>query len=247
MVSINQATIRDDFKSIPTLSLVINNNDLFGGNGIYTNYNNTGAAWERPCSLELINPDGTKGFQVNCGARLYGGVGRREAKKSFRIVFKSPYGPTKLEYPLFGDEATDTFDNIVLRAVFNDAYVWGGGNSQYIRDEVVRTLPTALGDPAPSGMFVHLYINGLYWGMYNPCERPDAAFSSAYFGGEKEEWDGINSYPRNVVDGTDAAWLKALSIASGGVASTQRVQGPVGICGYGQSGQLHAAEFLCGQ
>jgi hypothetical protein len=219
VVTPNQATIRNDFRSIPTMSLVMNMNDFLGASGIYSNFNNTGAAWERPCSLEFINPDGTKGFQVNCGARMYGGVGRQYAKKSFRIVFKSAYGPTKLEYPVFGDDATASFDNFVLRAVFNDAYVWGGSSSQYIRDEVVRNYQRLLGDPAPHGGFVHLYINGVYWGLYNPCERPDAAFSAAYFGGEKEEWDGINSYPRNVVDGTDAAWLKALSIASSGVAS----------------------------
>ena len=40
--------------------------------------------------------------------------------------------------------------------------------------------------------YVHLYINGIYWGLYNPSERPDAAFGESYIGGDKEDWDVLN-------------------------------------------------------
>ena len=40
---------------------------------------------------------------------------------------------------------------------------------------------------------LHLYINGVYWGLYNPVERPDASFSETNFGGDKENWDAINT------------------------------------------------------
>ena len=48
--------------------------------------------------------------------------------------------------------------------------------------------------------------------------RPNADFGSSYYGGKKEEWDALNSYPRNVVDGTAADWVTAHSIANAGVA-----------------------------
>ena len=32
------------------------------------------------------------------------------------------------------------------------------------------------------GTFVHLYLNGFYWGLYNLAERPDGWFTSAYLG-----------------------------------------------------------------
>ena len=38
------------------------------------------------------------------------------------------------------------------------------------------------------GLFAHVYLNGLYWGLYNIVERPDASFASAYFGGDKDDW-----------------------------------------------------------
>ena len=40
-----------------------------------------------------------------------------------------------------------------------------------------------MGWPACHGTWVHLYINGLYWGVYNPTERPDASFMASYYGG----------------------------------------------------------------
>ncbi|MHC4203724.1 MAG: CotH kinase family protein, partial [Planctomycetota bacterium] len=42
------------------------------------------------------------------------------------------------------------------------------------------------------GTFVHLYINGIYWGLYNPVERPDAAFAALYLGGEDEDYYSVS-------------------------------------------------------
>ncbi|NIO08313.1 MAG: hypothetical protein GTO40_10010, partial [Deltaproteobacteria bacterium] len=190
------ATIRDDLNSIPTMSLVMDFDDLFDpSSGIYSNPWGEGVAWERPGSLELIQPDGSEGFQIDCGVRIYGGVGRREDKKTFRLLFKGQYGAAKLRYPLFGEDATDEFDTIILRAEFNDGWQWRDAwdQPQYARDEFVRRTQLALGSEAPLGTHVHLYINGIYWGMYNPVERPDAGFGASYFDCDSDDWDGINS------------------------------------------------------
>ena len=57
--------------SLPSMSIVMNVRDLFDTQtGIYSNPQSSGVAWERPCSVELINPDGTPGFQINCGVRI---------------------------------------------------------------------------------------------------------------------------------------------------------------------------------
>ena len=224
-------TIVDDLKSIPSLSLVMRNSDLFGGSGIYSNPNSSGVSWERPGSMELIYPDGSPGHQQNCGVRIYGGVGRNPGfkKHTFRFLFKRDYGATKLDYPLFNfasedaEGATDRFDTIILRAGFNNAWhrnsVSEEVRAQYLRDQWVHDAQLAMGHASCHGVFVHLYLNGTYWGVYNVVERPNADFGSSYYGGKKEEWDALNSYPRNVVDGTATAWQTAHSIANGGVTS----------------------------
>ncbi|MBM4027504.1 MAG: hypothetical protein FJ280_19170 [Planctomycetes bacterium] len=189
------AEVRPALLSIPSLSLVMTLRDLFDAQtGIYANPQGEGVAWERPGSVELIYPDGTPGFQVNCGVRVQGGYFRTPAatrKHSFRLLFKGIYGATKLRYPLFGKDAAQEFDTVVLRGGANDGYSWSGNeqNATYLRDQFVRDLQRDTGHAAPHGTFVHLYVNGLYWGLYNPCERPDGSFSSSYHGGDKEDWD----------------------------------------------------------
>ena len=44
------------------------------------------------------------------------------------------------------------------------------------------------------GMYVHLYVNGLYWGLYNPTERPDDAFHEIYQGDREEDWDVVKDF-----------------------------------------------------
>jgi hypothetical protein len=52
------------------------------------------------------------------------------------------------------------------------------------------------------GIFVHLYLNGLYWGLYNLVERPDHSFASAYFNIDKEAWYAFNH--SGIVNGDEA-------------------------------------------
>ena len=40
---------------------------------------------------------------------------------------------------------------------------------------------------------MHLYINGLYWGLYNMAERTDAGYGAAYYGGQKDDWFAISA------------------------------------------------------
>jgi hypothetical protein len=191
------ATIRNDLKSIPTLSILMDVNDMFGPLGIYTNSTSRGLTWERPGSAELIYPTSTEGFQINCGVRIQGGWFRQHSgtrKHSLRLLFKRIYGETKLRYPWFGEDAVDYFDTIVLRAGANDGYSWSSAylTEQYTRDNYGRSLQRATGNAGSHGTFVHLYINGIYWGLYNPVERPDEAFSASYYGGNKEDWDSLH-------------------------------------------------------
>jgi len=229
-------TIKDDLKSLPTMSLVMDLKHLFDSkDGIYSHPQSSGVTWERPGSIEMIYPpdvrriypDGSKGFQANCGVRIYGGVGRREKKRSLRLMFKGIYGPTRLRYPLFGEDAADEFDCLILRANFNDGYPFGKACSQYIRDEFCRRLQLALGHPSPHGIFVHLYVNGLYWGLYNPVERPESSFAATYFGGDKEDWDALNS-GRPVGDSTTVTYNAMLNVVRQGLQTNeayQRLQG----------------------
>jgi len=225
--------MRESLMSLPTMSIVTETDNLFGGSGIYSNSLSAGVAWERSTSVEYFYPDGTTGFQVNAGLRIYGGNPFRgmnlTRKKSFRLLFKRQYGPTKLNFPLFdAKDAAASFDTIVLRAGSNDGWNnWGGTNSQYIIDEFMHRMQLDLGQVSPHGTFVHLYVNGLYWGLYHPTERPMASFCANYYGGDKEEWDALNSGTPTGESKT-TTWNAMLSQVSRGLTDTesyQKIQG----------------------
>ena len=117
------------FRSLPSFSVVMNLDDLFEReNGIYANAEWDGRESERPCSVEFIQHDGTKGFQIDCGIRIRGGFSRRtyNPKHSFRLFFRDAYGPSKLDFPLFGNAGARTFDNFDLRTFQN--YSWHIGD-----------------------------------------------------------------------------------------------------------------------
>jgi len=225
--------MRDSLLSLPTMSIVTETDNIFGAGGIYSNSLSAGVAWERPASIEYFYPDGTTGFQVNAGLRIYGGNPFRgmnlTRKKSFRLLFKRQYGPTKLNYPLFdAKDAATSFDTIVLRAGSNDGWNnWGDTDTQYIVDEFMHRFQLDLGQVSPHGTFVHLYVNGLYWGLYHPTERPMSSFCANYFGGDKEEWDALNSGTPTGESKT-TTWNAMLSQVNGGLTdmgSYQKIQG----------------------
>ncbi len=95
----------------------------------------------------------------------------------------------------------------------NDGYAWDGAGpkAQYARDAFGSRSMDALGNISPHGNRMHLYINGVYWGVYNPNERPDAAFAASYYGGDKGNWDAIND--GSPIDGDLDAWNAMLSLA----------------------------------
>jgi len=205
-------TIEDDLKTVPSLSISLDVDDMFGSQGIYSNPGSSGSSWERKTSLELVDPaDPTGGgnFQQNCAIRIQGGAFRGfglTRKKSFRVLFKSQFGtsnqPTggqgKLSFPMFGEApgVAQEFQTLTFRMESNDGWQWSGagGQPQYARDEFGRRAQLALGQPASHGRYLHIYINGVYWGVYNVVERPDASFAESYIeGATRDDWEGQNS------------------------------------------------------
>jgi len=202
---------------IPSISLVTDASNLFDPSiGIYANAYRRGRDWERPVSLELINPDGTEGFFINAGLRIRGGYSRssENPKHAFRLFFRTEYGKGKLRYPLFGNEGVDFFDNIDLRTSQN--YSWsfdGSERNTFIWDVFSRDMQRDMGVPYTRSRYYHLYLNGQYWGLYQSQERPEASFGASYFGGNSEDYDVIKSagdvvgpYDMELTDGTLDAW-----------------------------------------
>ena len=229
-------SMKKAFLSIPILSVVTDKHNLFldsiseevGGIYIYTGMDGveTGRGWERPVSAEYI-PEGNaeNSFGVNCGLRIQGGEGRvpeKSPKHSLRLIFRSEYGPSKLDYPLYNDTtAADNFNSLILRAGFcNTWYHWETTQrkmAQYLRDPWTKDTQLEIMGKGARNTFVHLFLNGIYWGLYSISERLDEEFMETYLGGNEEDFDILKDYTE-LVSGSLDEWNAMMSLANNGLA-----------------------------
>jgi len=162
-----RAELEDDLEAIPTISIVMDKDHLFGPRGILQNPVGQGLDWERLASVELIYPDGSQGFQVNSAIRIAGSNWARTniAKRGFRLLFKDSYGPDeqptggpkKLEYPLFADTNVTRFNSIVLKGRADHSYVYTDGiRAQYVREHWSRDTMGDMGHVTTHGTYAHL-------------------------------------------------------------------------------------------
>ena len=227
------ATIEDDLTAIPTLSLTMNQSDLFGSNGIYTNHQRRGFQWEKPVSFELFDASDKPCLQINAGIRLHGADGRSHAKKPFRIYFRGLYGTASMDFRLFPDANQTRFDRLILRPGAHDSFTSPHGRQSkeglLVRDSFVRRSHQEMGGLSPHGRRVHLYLNGTYWGMYEIVERPDRFFFASHLGGHPDDYDVIKTSAKNnpppvATDGNLHAWNAMMAIVNRGVQTPNAYQ-----------------------
>ena len=212
-------------RSLPALSIQTATNNLIGTNGIvgmfggvgppnnawtlvnpgdFHNPTKKGIAWEKPNSVEYILPGDNSGFQIDCGIRVQGSDWTRPRygpgdKFSYRLYFRGDYSPGDLDYQWFPDGIVKEFDQIVLRAGHNDI------SNPFLRDELARQLQADCGQVAVHGNWVNFFINGVYKGYYNPCERVEAGFLQKWHGGSNS-WDVITVGSVAQGDGDTVDW-----------------------------------------
>lgn len=223
--------------AIPTLSITTDVDNLFDAStGIYVNALQKGMSWERPASLELLNPDGSDGFHLNMGLRIRGGYSRNDGnpKHAFRFFFRDIYGTPALNYPLFEDEGAESFKKMDLRTAQN--YSWSfkgdgslsdysdnGARNTFIREVLGRDLQGMSGQLYTRSRYYHLYLNGVYWGLFMTQERAGADHATTYLGGKDDDYDVVkpdsNSHQVYATSGNMNAYKKLWDLAKKGFSN----------------------------
>jgi hypothetical protein len=197
-------------RAIPSISIVTDLDKLWNpSTGIYYNPrakepytpDPLGTKWERPISIEWIDPAGGPGFAENGGMRIQGQASRRpsrQPKKNFRVYFKAAYGAPRLSFSLFDyADPVSKFDRLVLRNGGNRSWPYvensQRADADYVNDEWARRAWLQMGWLAPHGAYAHVYLNGLYWGLYNVTERIDEKFLSSYLGGTDLDYEVVEA------------------------------------------------------
>jgi len=196
---------KDGLRELPVVSLVLNRDDMFGPNGLYpksTSGNKNPN--EKPCSLEMMLPDGTTAFVVNGGLDLHGNASRdpfKTPKHGFKLNLRGDLGESSLNYPLFPDSPAEEFDDLILRPDFGVSWLhWGDVASDGLgafqrtraarfRDAWMKHSQRDMGGPASHNRYFHLFINGLYWGTYDFSEQPTGQFAENYLAASTNGYD----------------------------------------------------------
>ena len=227
--------LKESLRDLPTISIVTDVANLFDQQtGIQVNPQDAGAASERRVSLEMIDFADGSPIQVDAGMRMNGNASRNpnRGKHNFRLAFRNEYGAGKLRFPLFGSDApTETFNQIILRGGNGNSWVHPSAAvrqyGMYIRDQWFRDARFAMGYPEALQNEVHVYFNGLYFGMHHLFERIEEEWTAERFGGEEDDWEGFRIVGGNrieVINGTPAevnsqmldSWRAVLDAAEAG-------------------------------
>ena len=147
---------------------------------------------EQEGSIEVLWPDGTNPTQANCGIMRFGNAWTRYAKRSIRMKCRARYGDTRFSAPLFngfdhGVIAKTSFDEIEFRSGSQDMYERGF----YMAGSFVEDSMMDMGSLNPHARYVHVYLNGVYWGQYHAREPMVEHFLADYLGGAAEDYVAV--------------------------------------------------------
>jgi len=129
---------------------------------------------------------------------------------------------------MFEEEGVHEFDKIDLRCAQN--YSWANEASKYntfVREVFARDAQRDAGQPYTRSRYYHLYLNGMYWGLYQTQERSEARFAADYFGDQSEDYDVIKvngvDYIREIIatDGTVDKWKEIFGYTQSGFVSNE--------------------------
>jgi len=223
----NRFTV-DDLRQLPVVSLVTAWGEAFGPGvlgpnappidrrgfyvGAAVGVANEGA--DRDASLEFMEPEGGSGFQADGHVHVFGGTSQNRWK-SYKLSMNFR-ARERVDHPVYGDDAATGQKALILDARLNNTWIHPDSSQRrrgdYVRDQVMADLQNAMGGQTFRSRAVHLFLNGLYWGLYSLHERPEERFMEAYLGGDSEEWDVLK---HNGARGVDGGGLLNNIVASG--------------------------------
>lgn len=195
-----------DLLAIPSVSLVMDWAELFGGSGIYPAISPVPEEGiDKAANLELLNatgssttPNNGETFSAPGRTHIFGGTSQdrwKVDKLSFNFNIDGNVASN-----IYGDTATGTYGRFILDARMGNTWLHEWDDEQrtrgdYIRDEVASETQRLIGQAGTHSRRIHLYLNGLYWGLYTLHEKPSADFQAAYQGGDPDDWDVLKHSP----------------------------------------------------
>ncbi len=207
--------------SLPVLSVITDNSNLYGGSGIFSN---TYELWNKPCYVEYFDTLKNLAFRQETGIQVDGGAGgsRTQPQTSFRIEpGHSVFGAGNLNYKLIPDRP-ERYD-------YSSFYVRNGSNQYLILPYKDGAEVKAMGENTFTYYVAYrpiaVHINGGFYGIYELREKMNDNYLEANYGMDIDSLDmiGVSYFKgwtlqaiRGSVDGfyTDMDYFLGLNTSS---------------------------------
>lgn len=157
---------------LPTMTLTVDPIDFPIGNE------------EKNVHVTYFDQNGIQRFACDAGIENHGSS---SPQNPYQISFKPEYGTTYIDYPIFENRENNIYKRLILRNASNDRFPHIiDENKSHLRDGIVHSIYERIWPNAGFSSFksIHVYINGIYWGIYNLRERQDRHYINELFGYE---------------------------------------------------------------
>ncbi len=215
----NSYILGRDF-DMPVLSVSLRDDDLWDYySGIYVEGPNAQQAmphyganywmdWEKQAHIEFFEPDGSQGFKLDAGIKIYGGWSRTYPQKSFSIFARNIYGGNRINYDIFRFIPVSDFKSVVIRNSGND-YLFSN-----FRDLFHQSLVCDLDLDLMAYRPAVVYLNGEYWGIQNIREKINEHYVASHFNDVDEDSIDMLENNMNVIHGSSEHYAAMLDYIS---------------------------------
>ena len=164
---------------------------------------NWAQSWEHPAKIRYLENDYIL-FEEDVGMRIKGNRTRGWAMKSFGFYFRNEYGNNQLEYPVFTETGLNSYKRLVARNSGNDF-----GITQIHDISMVSIVRGHVNFEFQEYRQCVVYLNDVYWGIYNLREMITKHYFESHFGFPKDNIDLLEGSEINPIadDGNTSNYL----------------------------------------
>lgn len=141
---------------------------------------------EYRADFAFYDEDGTLCASFFAGIRAKGRSMLKYTQKSFSVSLRERYGQSSVSFPFFEDSDIVTYSAFSLRNGGQDR-----GRSR-LRDSYFSRLAEDLNIENYKTRVVALYLNGIYYGVYDFNEEQDESYLAAHYGVDSGSVDIVN-------------------------------------------------------
>lgn len=117
--------------------------------------------------------------------------------KCYRFTAKKKYGMGQFTTPIFEDQQVPWLKKFIIRNGGNDF------SKSFIRDVLVHKIAAGMNVETQASRPVTMYLNGVYWGLYNQREKYDRHYFESHFGVKEKHLDLISTCGTEVIAGSN--------------------------------------------